>query len=80
MLCFIVGVHADGGRGKPSSHSGGRGGSERKRITDALLATVARGYPPQQAMHAIRVSGAGCRFKKMMSGPDASQRFAFGKQ
>ncbi len=77
MLCIVVGAHASGGRGKPS----GERGSERKSITDALLATVARGYPPQRAMHAIRVSGAGCKLKKMMQGPaDASRRFAAGKQ
>ncbi len=63
MLYLVVGVHG----GKPGQSDGG----ERRKITDALLSTVAKGYPPRQAMHAIRVQGGGgCSKKKVtVQGP-----------
>ena len=81
MLYVIVGVQGCGGDKQP----GGDGrGSERRRITDALLATVARGYPPQQAMHAIRVTGgAQCKKRKVVvAGPagDAASMLAAGRR
>ena len=81
MLYLVVGV-PQGGGGVGGKHEGGGGGaSERKRITDALLTTVARGYPPKQAMHAIRVSAGGCYKAKKDSGPavDLSKRFSVGR-
>ena len=80
MLCIIVGVHAGKGEEQGNFAGGGKGSAERRRITDTLLLTVARGgYPP---MHAIRVRMDGGCIKKKASGPtvDAGRRFAVGKQ
>jgi hypothetical protein len=65
MLYLVVGVHGV----KPKQSDG----SERRRITDALLSTVAKGYP--QAVHAIRVQGGGGCGKKKMTVPGPSRVF-----
>jgi hypothetical protein len=71
MLYLIVSVC-----GGPGTKQGDGSGSERKRITDVLLSTVAKGYPPQQAMNTIRVSGGACGKKRPAA---EGRRSFFGK-
>ena len=81
MLYIIVGVQGGGGDKRPRRDYND-GGSERRRITDTLLATVARGYPP---MHTIRVSaGSDCKKRKVpvAAGPagDTAGMLAAGRR
>jgi hypothetical protein len=73
VLYLVIGVH--GGSG---AKQGDGSGSERKRITDVLLSTVAKGYPPQQALNGIRVAGSVCGKKKVGPAVDGRRGF-FGK-
>ena len=79
LLYIIVGVQGGGGEKRGSDAASG---SERRRITDTLLATVSRGYPPHQA---IRVSGGtDCKKRKVVvvegPGGDASRMLVAGRR